>query len=198
MWVRSLGQEDPLEKGMEAQFSILAWRIPWTEEPGRLQFRRSQDWTRLKWFSPLRAHMHASEKGEKERKALIYSVSYDVHISLVVALKSLSSELGENGLSWILWFSRSWHHHTTDYKGTRGQLEGVVRIRIFGCGSITTSSTLSAQKFWTLTGTSKQRAEGWMLCVVRKKSHPLTLAQLKPAGNFLCVRWVSPSHHHVP
>ena len=48
MWVRSLGQEDPLEKGMEAQFSILAWRIPWTEEPGRLQFRRSQDWTRLK------------------------------------------------------------------------------------------------------------------------------------------------------
>ena len=145
MWVRSLGQEDPLEKGMAAQSRILAWRIPWTEKPGRLQFRRSQDWTRLKWFSPLRPHMHASEKGEKERKALIYSVCYDVHISLVVVLKSLSSELGKNGLSWILWSCRSWHHHTTDYKGTRGRLEGVVRIRIFGCGSITTSSTLSAQ-----------------------------------------------------
>ena len=33
-WVRSLGQEDPLEKEMETHSSILAWRIPWTEEPG--------------------------------------------------------------------------------------------------------------------------------------------------------------------
>ena len=35
--VPSLGQEDPLEKGMATHSSILAWRIPWTEEPGRLQ-----------------------------------------------------------------------------------------------------------------------------------------------------------------
>ena len=35
-WVRSLGQEDPLEKGMATHSSILAWRIPWTEEPGGL------------------------------------------------------------------------------------------------------------------------------------------------------------------
>ena len=34
--VRSLGQEDPLEKEMATHCSILAWRIPWTEEPGRL------------------------------------------------------------------------------------------------------------------------------------------------------------------
>ena len=34
--VRSLGQEDPLEKGTETHSSILAWRIPWTEEPGGL------------------------------------------------------------------------------------------------------------------------------------------------------------------
>ena len=33
-WVRSLVREDPLEKGMAAHFSILAWRNPWTEEPG--------------------------------------------------------------------------------------------------------------------------------------------------------------------
>ena len=33
-WVRSLGREDPLEKGMATHSSILAWRIPWTEEPG--------------------------------------------------------------------------------------------------------------------------------------------------------------------
>ena len=35
-WVRSLGQEDPLEKEMATHSSILAWRIPWTEEPGGL------------------------------------------------------------------------------------------------------------------------------------------------------------------
>ena len=37
-WVLSLGQEDPLEKGMALHSSILAWRSPWTEEPGELQF----------------------------------------------------------------------------------------------------------------------------------------------------------------
>ena len=41
-WVRSLGQEDPLEKGMATYSNILAWRIPWTEESGRLQSMGSQ------------------------------------------------------------------------------------------------------------------------------------------------------------
>ena len=36
-WVQSLGQEDPLEKEMTSQSNLLAWRIPWTEEPGGLQ-----------------------------------------------------------------------------------------------------------------------------------------------------------------
>ena len=38
MWVRPLGQEDPLEEGMATHSSILAWRVPWTEEPGGLWF----------------------------------------------------------------------------------------------------------------------------------------------------------------
>ena len=38
-WVQSLSWEDPLQKGMVTHSSILAWRIPWTEEPGRLQAR---------------------------------------------------------------------------------------------------------------------------------------------------------------
>ena len=42
MWVRSLGWEDPLEEGMETHSSILAWRIPWTEEPGGQQSIASQ------------------------------------------------------------------------------------------------------------------------------------------------------------
>ena len=41
-WVRSLGQEDPLEEEMATHSSILAWKIPWTEEPGRLQSMESQ------------------------------------------------------------------------------------------------------------------------------------------------------------
>ena len=36
-WVQSPDQEDPLEKGMATHSSVLAWRIPWTEEPGGLQ-----------------------------------------------------------------------------------------------------------------------------------------------------------------
>ena len=41
-WVQSLGWEDALEKGMVTHSSILAWRIPWSEEPGRLQSMGSQ------------------------------------------------------------------------------------------------------------------------------------------------------------
>ena len=42
-WVQSLDQEVPLEKEMATHSSIFAWRIPWTEEPGRLQFMGSQE-----------------------------------------------------------------------------------------------------------------------------------------------------------
>ena len=41
-WVPSLGREDPLEKEVATHSSILAWRIPWMEEPGGLQFTGSQ------------------------------------------------------------------------------------------------------------------------------------------------------------
>ena len=47
-WVLSLGGEDPVEKEMATQYSILAWRIPWTEELGGLQFMESQSRT---WLS---------------------------------------------------------------------------------------------------------------------------------------------------
>ena len=44
-WVQSLGLEDPLEEGMATHSSILAWKIPWTEEPGGLQ---SMGWQRVR------------------------------------------------------------------------------------------------------------------------------------------------------
>ena len=43
MWVGSLGREDTLEKEMPTHSSILAWRIPWTEEPGGLQSLKELD-----------------------------------------------------------------------------------------------------------------------------------------------------------
>ena len=53
-WVQSLSQEDPLEKGMPTHSSILAWKIPWTEEPGGLQptgpWRDGHDWAKHRLF----------------------------------------------------------------------------------------------------------------------------------------------------
>ena len=57
-WVRSLGQEDPLKKGMATHSNILAWEIPWTEEPGRLQSMGSQESDTTK-----HAHTLSSKKG---------------------------------------------------------------------------------------------------------------------------------------
>ena len=58
MWetqVLSLGQEDSLEKGMATHSSILAWGIPWTEEPGELQpMKLQKNWTQLKQVSSVR------------------------------------------------------------------------------------------------------------------------------------------------
>ena len=60
MRVQSLDGEDPLEEGMATLSSILTWRIPWTEEPGRLNSIGSQrsDTTEATWHMHTRAHTH--------------------------------------------------------------------------------------------------------------------------------------------
>ena len=50
--VQSLGQEDPLEEEMATHSSVLAWEIPWTEEPGGLQSVGPQSWTQLRAKPP--------------------------------------------------------------------------------------------------------------------------------------------------
>ena len=65
-WVQSLGWEDPLEKGAVTHSSILAWRIPWTEEPGRLY----SSWGR-------------KESDVTERLSLSYKQIYHKHIFLL-------------------------------------------------------------------------------------------------------------------
>ena len=62
-WVRSLGWEDPLEEDMATHSSILAWRIPWTEEPGRLQSMGSPSWTQLSdWARGTTSNLECVEK----------------------------------------------------------------------------------------------------------------------------------------
>ena len=55
IWVHFLGQEYPLEKEMPTHFNILAWEIPWTEEPGRLQSLGLQ---RVRHYSVTNTHTH--------------------------------------------------------------------------------------------------------------------------------------------
>ena len=59
MQVRSLGREDPLEEGMATHSSVLAWRIPWIEEPGRLLVHRvAQSQTQPKRLSTQHTRSH--------------------------------------------------------------------------------------------------------------------------------------------
>ena len=61
MWVRSLGEEDSPEKEMATHSNILAWKIPWTEDPGGLQSMGvTKSWTRLSTHTSQRVeHKHA-------------------------------------------------------------------------------------------------------------------------------------------
>ena len=63
-WVRSLGWEDPLEKEMVTPSSSLAWRIPWTEEPGGLHtvYGVAKSWTRLSDFTCYVVHNLSSKE----------------------------------------------------------------------------------------------------------------------------------------
>ena len=60
-WVRSLGREDPPEEGMVTHSNILAWKIPWTEEPGGLQSMGSQE---LDMTEQLNYHHHHHDDGD--------------------------------------------------------------------------------------------------------------------------------------
>ena len=75
-WVRSLGWEDPLEKGMATHSSILAWKIPWTEEPGGLQSMGSQS-VGHDWVTQHSAqHMEGYSNITHESTCIIYIYLY--------------------------------------------------------------------------------------------------------------------------
>ena len=107
MRVWSPGQEDLLEDGMANHSSILAWRIPWTEEPGGLQSIQSQSQTLLKQLSThthTHAHTHTGEKFKdhfeykKIRRRTISKLNSVVafkHQHKLTDMKSCPMEMGD-------------------------------------------------------------------------------------------------------
>ena len=76
-WVLSLSREDPLEKEMVTHSSILAWRIPWTEEPSGLQSTVAKSWTRLSDFTfTLNIHINIKNKNYHIDSRFLFSVQF--------------------------------------------------------------------------------------------------------------------------
>ena len=81
-WVRSLGWEDPLEKRIATHSSILAWRIPWTEQPSRLQsmeLTKSQTWLSDFHFQYKEAGEKTSQRDPEKASFLTLSLLYLLH-----------------------------------------------------------------------------------------------------------------------
>ena len=88
--VWSLSQEDPLEEGMATHSSIFAWRIPWTEEPGRFIVHSvTKSWTQLKWLS-----MHTHRQACIRHSVITWSVKEKWFNHVISAFYNLSSGLG--------------------------------------------------------------------------------------------------------
>ena len=90
LWVRFLGQEDPLEEGTATHSSILAWRIPWTEGPGGLQSMGSQSQT---WLKRLRKHTQRANTSRtlSTHRHCLSDLHVLIHIALTANLQRCSS-----------------------------------------------------------------------------------------------------------
>ena len=99
--VRSLGQEDPLEKEMAAHSSTLAWRLPWREEPGRLQSMGLQR-VGHDWATSL-THSLSSER-ESEKARLILNIK-KTNIRAARSITSWQIDGGEKWKQWHILFS---------------------------------------------------------------------------------------------
>ena len=112
MSIQSLGQEDPLEKEMAPHSSPIAWKIPWTEEPGRLQSMGSQSRTRLSnfvslsfvtWCELQTVQSQGAERAPSARSSKpaletcsphLSSWSLDTEVARIRILRSFASERG--------------------------------------------------------------------------------------------------------
>ena len=122
IWTQSLGREDPLEKEMATHSSILAWKIPWTEEPGRLQYTGSQR-VRHHWATSL---------------SLFIVVIWASRVALVV--KNLPANVEDTG-------SLAWEHPLEKEIATHSSILALkipwtlVHVSLAGSESDTTETT---------------------------------------------------------
>ena len=96
-WVWSLGWEDPLEEGMATPSNILAWRISWTEEPGRLQsmgsHRVRRDWSDLACTCHSEAHLKATEKQKQKQNCYLWGNTIQVSTNTALSEAKLPSQI---------------------------------------------------------------------------------------------------------
>ena len=113
-WVQSLGQEDPLEKEMATHSSTLAWRVPWTEEPGRLQSmglqRVGHDWaTSLSLTIQSSNHSPSLVFTQRSWNLSLCKTCIRIFIAAVVILPKLGSNQGV-----LQWVDKLWYSHTIE------------------------------------------------------------------------------------
>ena len=90
-WVQLLFGEDPMAEGMATHSSILAWKIPWTEEPGGLQFVGSQRVRHYWWADTLMCRIHSDS----------YWISFRGNSSLFSCTLGMPTEKGSSGISCV-------------------------------------------------------------------------------------------------
>ena len=101
--VRSLGQDDPLKEGMATHSSILARRIPWTEEPGGLQSIGSHSWTQLKWLSMHVPHPPKASRGLWPLLKPPHSQGSALLTAKWLSINRLWNQLSRSCLGWHGW-----------------------------------------------------------------------------------------------
>ena len=102
MWIRSLGWEDPLEKGMATHSSIFPWRSPWTEEPRGLHtvHRVAQSWT---WLKQLSMHAGTGETPNEAQELQGPILTGQLSAELSFYPESLAQETCWKHGIWMVW-----------------------------------------------------------------------------------------------
>ena len=111
-WVGSLDQEDPLEEEMTTHSSILAWEIPWTEEPGGLQSMGSQKSQKSQLFETLMLGKTESKRKGQQRMKWLDSITDSKDTDL-----SKFQEILEDREAWqaaVHWVAKSWTDLVTE------------------------------------------------------------------------------------
>ena len=149
MQVWSLGWEAPLEEEVAIHSSILAWRIPWTEEPDRLQSMGSQkSWTGLKWLSNLEADASSSYQLPSTPAPSSFTVLREKAAQFLPNLSLWDGEVSTQNFKDI-YFSFFWKKNFKD-----------IYLGFFPGGSVGKESACSAGDLGSIPGSGRFPGEG--------------------------------------